>query len=101
MTHRPSQRYAHAHGACVSEQRVWKSVGNQRLRKGGRKCRTSFKEAKGGERGLRRSTFVTSGDFSPKASKKAQRALIDTKGTLIDEMPFSNERNAGRGTQRA
>ena len=28
-------KYAHAHGACVSEQRVWKFVGNQRLRKGG------------------------------------------------------------------
>ena len=59
MTHRPSQRYAHAHGACVSEQRVWKSVGNQRLRKGGRKCRTSFKEAKGGERRFRRSQAIS------------------------------------------
>ena len=44
---------------------------------------------KGGERGLRRSsTFVTSGDFSPKSSNKAQRAIKDTKGTLIDERPF-------------
>ena len=35
---------------------------------------------KGGERGLRRSsTFVTSGDFSPKASNKAQRAIIDER----------------------
>ena len=82
-------KYAHRDVEAIEQKLVLKFVGNQRLPKGGRKCNTSFKEAKGGERGLRRSTFVTSGDFSPKASKKAQRAIIDTKGTLIDERPFS------------
>jgi len=44
-------------------------------------------ELQGGER-RRKALWKKSGDFSPKSSNKAQRALIDTKGTLIDERPF-------------
>ena len=87
-------------------------------------------ELQGGER-RRKALKKKSGDFSTKSSNKAQRAIkdmkgtliekgglkealrrskaiLDTKGTLIDERPFSmrkafqgGERNAGRGTQRA
>ena len=67
-------KYAHAHGACVSEQRVWKFVGNQ----GGRKCRTSFKEEKG-------------------SSNKAQG--VEAESNYRHERPFSM-RKAFQGGER-
>ena len=102
MTHRPSQRLSsRMHTGRVFRNSV--SGNSSEIRDCVRGGKMPY-ELQGGERrrkGLGKKLHFCHGDFSPKSSNKAQRALIDTKGTLIDEMPFSNERNAGRGTQRA
>jgi len=107
MTHRPSQRLStRMHTGRVFRNSVSGNSSEINLR--GAKMQY---ELQGGERrrkGLGKKLHFCHGDFSPKSSNKAQRALIDTKGTLIDERPFSQcERpfkvatGMGRGTQRA
>ena len=126
MTHRPSQRLSTRTGRVF---RNSVSGNSSEIRDCVRGEKMPY-ELQGGER-RRKALKKKSGDFSTKSSNKAQRAIkdtkgtliekgglkealrrskaiLDTKGTLIDERPFSmrkafqgGERNAGRGTQRA
>ena len=82
MTHRPSQRLStRMHTGRVFRNSV--SGNSSEIRDCVRGEKMPY-ELQGGER-RRKALKKKSGDFSTKSSNKAQRAIKDTKGTLIEK----------------